>query len=243
MLEFLRHRKAAPAGDATPYTAPAAPAAAIPAAVPEAKASAAGALIPWPGAAGRPAPAPHGSGALAQAGFVRNPIGFRAVRLVAEAAAALPLVLQDATTRYSAHPVLDLIARPNPAQGRAELLESLYGQLLLSGNGYLEAVGEGGLPGELHVLRSTASPWSRRGRLARGLRLLRGLPPPALPGRDICHVESFHPRTTTTACRPSRPRPWPSRSTTAPPAGASRCWRTPPAPRAPSSTTAPAAPR
>ena len=35
-------------------------------------------------------------------------------------------------------------ARPNPAQGRADLLEALFGQLLLSGNGYLEAVGPEG---------------------------------------------------------------------------------------------------
>ena len=42
-----------------------------------------------------------------------------------------------------------------PAQGRAELLEAVYGFLLLSGNAYVEAVpGDRGLPGELHVLRS-----------------------------------------------------------------------------------------
>jgi HK97 family phage portal protein len=40
-------------------------------------------------------------------------------------------------------------------QGRAELLEALFGQVLLSGNGYLEAVGhKDGFPQELHVLRS-----------------------------------------------------------------------------------------
>ncbi|HAW47532.1 MAG TPA: phage portal protein, partial [Roseovarius sp.] len=66
-----------------------------------------------------------------------------------------PLVLQDAEQRFAVHPVLDLVAAPNPAQGRAELFEALYGQLLLSGNAYLEAVGAGaGLPLELHVLRS-----------------------------------------------------------------------------------------
>ena len=53
------------------------------------------------------------------------------------------------------HPLLDLMRRPNPAQGRAELLEAVYGYLLLTGNAYLEAVpGAGALPGELHVLRS-----------------------------------------------------------------------------------------
>ena len=52
-------------------------------------------------------------------------MGFRSVKLIAEAAAALPLVLQDAERRYDVHPVLALIARPNAAQGRAELFEAL----------------------------------------------------------------------------------------------------------------------
>ena len=38
--------------------------------------------------------------------------------------------------------------RPNAAQGRAELMEALFGQLLLSGNAYVEAVqAEEGLAG------------------------------------------------------------------------------------------------
>ena len=56
------------------------------------------------------------------------------------AAAALPLILQDNDRRYDQHPVLDLIRRPNGAQGRAELLEAVYGYLLLTGNAYVEAV-------------------------------------------------------------------------------------------------------
>ena len=46
----------------------------------------------------------------------------RADALIAEAAAAIPLVLQDDERRYDVHPVLDLIRRPNGAQGRAERL-------------------------------------------------------------------------------------------------------------------------
>jgi len=47
------------------------------------------------------------------------------------------------------------INNPNAAQGRAELMEALFGHLLLSGNAYIEAVqGEGDVPLELHVLRS-----------------------------------------------------------------------------------------
>lgn len=122
--------------------------------VPEVKASAAGPVIAWSGS-GRVAWSPRDTGSLTRAGFVGNPVGFRSIKLIAEAAAALPLVLQDCERRYDTHPVLNLVARPNLAQGKAELLEALYGQLLLSGNGYLEAVSDGsGAPVELHVLRS-----------------------------------------------------------------------------------------
>ena len=134
-----------------------------PAPMPEAKASAVGPLTA--GRVGRQGqiaqmgtaqagPVRDGVG-LARAGFLGNPVGFRAVRLISEAAAALPLVLQDAERRYETHPLLALLARPNPAQGRAELLEALYAQLLLSGNAYVEGVtGANGAVAELHVLRS-----------------------------------------------------------------------------------------
>ncbi len=192
MFDFLKRKNMGTPPGAVPVPAP------VPAAVPEAKASAAGQLIAWPSTAGRPAQAPRDTTLLTQQGFTRNPVGFRAVRLIAEAAAALPLILQDSQRRYSEHPVLDLIARPNPAQGRAELLESLYGQLLLTGNGYVEAVSEQGLPQELHVLRSDRMSvvpgedgWpvaydytvgGRRHRFAVG------------ETSPVCHIKSFHPQ-------------------------------------------------
>ncbi|PYE85711.1 phage portal protein [Pseudoroseicyclus aestuarii] len=152
----------------------------------------------WPGA-GRVAWTPRESGALTRAGFAANPVGFRAVKMIAEAAAALPLVLQDRRRRYDTHPMLDLLARPNAAQGRAELLEALYGQLLLTGNAYIEAVGEEGLPLELHVLRSDrmalvpgpdgwpmAYDYTVNGKAHRFA--LGGGPSP------VCHIKSFHPQ-------------------------------------------------
>ncbi len=123
-------------------------------AVPEEKASAVGRVISY-GSAGRVAWSPRDAVSLTRTGYSGNPVGFRCVKLIAEAAAALPLVCQDAERRYDTHPVLSLLARPNQAQGRAELFEALYAQLLLTGNAYVEAVEAGErLPGELHVLRS-----------------------------------------------------------------------------------------
>ncbi|WP_284317369.1 phage portal protein, partial [Methylobacterium gnaphalii] len=74
----------------------------------------------------------------------------RCVRLVAEAAATLPLTLDGGS---DAHPLLALLARPNPREGGAGFLEGVYGHLMVSGNAYLEAVGLEGVPRELFCLR------------------------------------------------------------------------------------------
>jgi len=169
-----------------------------PEAVLEKKASAAGRVVAF-GTAGRAVWSPRDAGSLTRNGFLRNPVGFRAVKLVAEAAAALPLICQDAVRRHEEHPLLRLIGRPNPAQGRAEFLEAVYGHLLLSGNAWLEAVpGEAGWPGELHVLRPdrmavvpgpdgwpVAYDYSVGGRTHRFD--LRGAVVP------VCHLRAFHP--------------------------------------------------
>ncbi len=100
--------------------------------VPEQKASATGPVVAWQ-TSGRVAWSPRDTVSLTRTGFAGNPVGYRSVKLIAESAAALPLVLQDGAQRYESHPVLSLLAAPNPAQGRAELFEALYGQMLLSG--------------------------------------------------------------------------------------------------------------
>lgn len=171
-----------------------------PAPLVEKKASATGRVVALATGSGRVVWSPRDVGSMTRAGFVGNPIGFRSVKLIAEAAAAVPLICQDLTTRYDVHPMLDLLRRPNPGQGRAELFEALFGQLLLSGNGYLEAVGETaqGLPVELHVLRSDrmsivpgADGWPVGFEYSIGGKKHRfdmtGTPDP------ICHIKSFHP--------------------------------------------------
>lgn len=167
--------------------------------VPEQKASATGKVVAWQNG-GRVAWSPRDAVSLTRAGFSGNPVGFRSVKLIAEAAAALPLVLQDVEQRYDTHPILSLIKRPNPGQGRAELLEALYAQLLLTGNAYVEAVaGESGAPLELHVLRSdrmsvvpgpdgwpVAYDYSVSGKTHRF--------DASGPVSPICHIKSFHPQ-------------------------------------------------
>ncbi|SEM44103.1 phage portal protein, HK97 family [Loktanella fryxellensis] len=168
-------------------------------AVPEVKASGTGPLIAM-AAHGRAAWSARDTASLTRTGFLANPVGFRAVKLIAEAAAALPLVVQDRLQRFDTHPVLALLARPNAAQGRAELLEAVYAQLLLSGNAYLEGVAEDdALPGEIHVLRSDrmrlipgADGWPAGYEYSVGGRKHTF----AVVGdvSPVCHIKSFHPQ-------------------------------------------------
>ena len=166
---------------------------------PEKKASATGPVMAWHGA-GRVAWSPRDSASLARTGFAGNPVGYRCVKMIAEAAASLPLILQGEAARFDAHPLLGLMRRPNPAQGRAEMLEALYAQLLLSGDAYVEAVGaEAGVPVELHVLRSDrmsvvpgADGWPIGYEYAVGGRKHRFDVSEGNP--VVCHIKSFHPQ-------------------------------------------------
>lgn len=166
---------------------------------PEAKASATGPLVAYT-SGGRAAWSPRDTVSLTKTGFTANPVGFRAVKLIAEAAAAIPLNLEDARQRFEVHPLLTLLSQPNPAQRQAELLEALFGQLLLTGNAYVEAVGAPGTaPVELHVLRSdrmavvpgrdgwpVAYDYTVSGRKHRF--------DASGPVSPICHIKSFHPQ-------------------------------------------------
>ena len=88
---------------------------------PEQKASAAGPVVAFHGA-GRPAWSPRDTASLTRAGFTGNPVGFRCVKLIAEAAGAVPLTLQDGERRYEDHPLVRLISRPNSEQSRADMI-------------------------------------------------------------------------------------------------------------------------
>lgn len=169
-------------------------------AVPEVKASATGRVMAMASGGGRVVWSPRDSTSLMKNGYLSNPVAFRAVRMIAESAAALPLIAQDGAQRYEAHPVLDLLDRPNPFQGRAEFLEALYGHLLLSGNAWVEAVSDpqSGALRELHALRPDRMAlvpgpdgWPVACDYAVGGRAHRF----DLSGeqRPVCHIRSFHP--------------------------------------------------
>ena len=119
---------------------------------PEHKASRTACLIALD-SGGRARWTPRDYAALAREGYQSNAIVHRAVRLIAEAIGSLYFVLYDGAAELTTHPLLDLLARPNPRQDGASLLEALSAHLLLSGNGYVEAVGIDGSVRELYALR------------------------------------------------------------------------------------------
>jgi HK97 family phage portal protein len=127
-------------------------------AAPEAKASRTARLIALE-SGGRARWTPRDYAALTREGYSRNAIVYRAVRLVAESVGGLSFALYEGAAEHSAHPLLDLIARPNPRQDGASFLESVTAHLLLAGNAYIEAVGIAGEAGaqdtvrELYALR------------------------------------------------------------------------------------------
>ena len=84
---------------------------------PEAKASATGPVIAYSGS-GRVAWSPRDTASLIRTGFAGNPVGFRAVKLIAEAAAALPILAQYCRHVVAARRVAALIEDVTARDGK-----------------------------------------------------------------------------------------------------------------------------
>lgn len=97
----------------------------------------------------RPVWTPRDYASLAREGYQRNAVVHRAIRLIAEAAASVPLRASGAKAQQAQ----DLLARPNPEQTGRALLENVYGWLQSAGNAYVEAAFLDGALRELYALR------------------------------------------------------------------------------------------
>lgn len=136
---------------------------------------------------------------LVRQGYARNPTVFRAVRLVAEAVGAVPLYVIENGKEADEHPLLDLLARPNPRQTSASFREAVASHLLLAGNAFLEAVVADGRPAEIHALRpdrvaiiAGEDGWPVAYEHRVGSRAAR-LPAEGEPVAPILHLAGFHP--------------------------------------------------
>ena len=140
----------------------------------------------------------RGYAAFAEEGYRSNPVAHRCVRLIAEAAAACPLAVEG--EGRAADAARALLARPNPDQSGAELMETAFGHLQVAGDAYLEIAGPVDGPFALYALRPDrvsviAGPkgwpdgWEHRPGPAR-----RVLTRDRASGRSpILHLKLFHP--------------------------------------------------
>ncbi len=110
----------------------------------ETKASKAGKLISL-GILGQPVWTPRQYDKLAEESYSKNAVAYRAMNEIAKCAGSVPFNLFQGTgenrKEIEVHPLLDLLARPNPMQGRSAFIQSVVGFLLIAGNSYLEMVG------------------------------------------------------------------------------------------------------
>lgn len=136
---------------------------------------------------------PRALPALIEAGYARNAIANRCVRLVAEAAASIPFRASDPAVQR-------LLERPNPDTSGPELWERLYGYLQLAGNAYLELALLDGEPRELFILRpdrmrvlADASGWPTGWEYAAGGQTRRFVRDRTSGRSQVFHMRLFHP--------------------------------------------------
>jgi HK97 family phage portal protein len=175
---------------------------------PETKASRTARLIALE-SAGRARWTPRDYAALAREGYMANAVVHRAVKLVAESTASVSFLLYEGAAERDRHPLLDLLAHPNPRQEQAAFLEAACTHLLLAGNAYVEAVAldgpEGRVVRELYALRPDrmhvvpgANGWAEAYEYTAAGRTVRFDQTQAAPGSSpgvppILHLAAFHP--------------------------------------------------
>ncbi len=95
---------------------------------------------------------PRHYSALVREAYQRNPIAYRCIRLVAEAAASVRLCPRRRGECMTGDPA-DLLLSGGIGPVGADVMEAFYGYLQVSGNAYLEAGVASGVPAALYALR------------------------------------------------------------------------------------------
>ncbi len=110
----------------------------------ETKASKVGKLISM-GVLGQPVWTPRQYDKLAEESYAKNAVAYRAINEISKCGGSVPFNLFQGTGKsrkeLEVSPLLDLLNRPNPMQGRSAFIQAVIGYLLISGNSYLEMVG------------------------------------------------------------------------------------------------------
>jgi HK97 family phage portal protein len=128
---------------------------------------------------------PRSYEAQVREGYLQNAVAQRAVRLVADGVASVPLLATDATA----------LALIRATSGGQSLLETVATHVLLHGNAYVEMLpGTAGAPGELFALRpervsveADARGWPAAFCYRAGAAITR------LPAESVIHIRTIHP--------------------------------------------------
>ncbi len=155
---------------------------------PSKKASAAGPLIAFEHLR-RPVWTPRDYTAFANEGFMQNAIVYRCVRMIAECAGHVPLLLYVGDQEIEDHPLRALIRKPNAHEAWPDFMQKLVGFLLVSGNAYIEVVA---VPdaNRIHApdasggTRASGTTWASEGARIREIHLLRPDRVKVVPGPD-----------------------------------------------------------
>lgn len=150
---------------------------------------------------GQPVWSPRDYGAFAREAYGQNVVAYQSINRIAEAIASVEFLAFKGERELSAHPVLDLVKRPNPLQSKAEYLHAKVGYYLIAGNGYEERVVVGGKVREIYQLRPdrmkvvlAASGIPERYEYHVGNRKPKAWPfDPSGMTCDVRHLRKFHP--------------------------------------------------
>lgn len=96
---------------------------------------------------------------FAQEAYVKNVIAHRSIDMVSVAAASIKSELYSINSKgvrreEKAHPILNILKKPNPMQANSDFFQAIYNYYQISGNVFIQAVGpKDSPPTELHLLR------------------------------------------------------------------------------------------
>ncbi len=91
-------------------------------------------------------------GDRASQAFSRNPVVYRCIRMISEAASSMPFAVRENRAELNEHPLLDILSKPNARQSGPKFLECLYGHLLIAGNVFLTKIEVAEELREIHIL-------------------------------------------------------------------------------------------
>tara|TARA_R100000655_G_scaffold110046_1_gene167172 strand:- start:83 stop:2290 length:2208 start_codon:yes stop_codon:yes gene_type:complete len=89
----------------------------------------------------------------AKEGYQENAIVYKCVSMIANNASAVNIKVFAGENELDSHPLISLLARPNPLQSGVEYFHSLISYLLISGNSYMIKDKDTTAPTELYLLR------------------------------------------------------------------------------------------